>query len=102
MDLLTNKPTIKSIKDFGENDRIALPSIKVSIQAIVLAMGVEKAFGPGKWNALDNIEVAMAHPEAGGLCSTHEPRGPDHRIHGELPVPGARAQAGRHLQSHRL
>src|SRR4051812_15808102 len=64
MDLLTNKPTIKSIKDFGENDRIALPSIKVSIQAIVLAMGVEKAFGPGKWNALDNIEVAMAHPEA--------------------------------------
>lgn len=64
MYLLTNNPNIKSIKDFGPNDRIALPSIKVSIQAIVLAMGVEQAFGPGKWGELDNIEVAMAHPEA--------------------------------------
>lgn len=64
MYLLTNKPEIKSIKDFGPNDRIALPSIRVSIQAIVLAMGVEQAFGPGKWGELDNIEVAMAHPEA--------------------------------------
>lgn len=64
MYLLTNKPEIKSIKDFGPNDRIALPSIKVSIQAIVLAMGVEEAFGPGKSGELDNIQVAMAHPEA--------------------------------------
>ena len=62
--LLTNKPNIKSIKDFGPNDRIALPSIRVSIQAIVLAMGVEQAFGPGKAGELDNIQVAMAHPEA--------------------------------------
>ncbi len=64
MFLLTNKPNIKSIKDFGPNDRIALPSIRVSIQAIVLAMGVEKAFGAGKAGELDNIQVAMAHPEA--------------------------------------
>ena len=64
MYLLTNKSGVKTIKDFGEADRIALPSIKVSIQAIVLAMGVEKAFGPGKSGELDNIQVAMAHPEA--------------------------------------
>lgn len=64
MYLLTNRPEIKSIRDFGPNDRIALPSIRVSIQAIVLAMGVEQAFGPGKGSELDNIEVAMAHPEA--------------------------------------
>jgi NitT/TauT family transport system substrate-binding protein len=64
MYLLTNKDSIKSIKDFGPDDRIALPSIKVSIQAIVLAMGVEQAFGPGKSGELDNIQVSMAHPEA--------------------------------------
>jgi NitT/TauT family transport system substrate-binding protein len=64
MHLLTNKPNIRSIMDFGDSDRIALPSIRISIQAIVLAMGVEQAFGPGKWNALDSIQVAMAHPEA--------------------------------------
>lgn len=70
MYLLTNKDSIKSIKDFGPNDRIALPSIKVSIQAIVLAMGVEQAFGPGKSGELDNIEVAMAHPEAFAALTT--------------------------------
>ena len=70
MDLLTNKPDIKSIKDFGPNDRIALPSIRVSIQAIILAMGVEQAFGPGKSGELDNIEVAMAHPEAYAALTT--------------------------------
>lgn len=64
MYLLTNNPNIKSIKDFGPNDRIAVPSIRVSIQAIVLSMGVEEAFGPGKAGELDNIQVAMAHPEA--------------------------------------
>lgn len=64
MYLLTNNPNIKSIKDFGPNDRIAVPSIKVSIQAIVLSMGVEQAFGAGKAGELDNIQVAMAHPEA--------------------------------------
>jgi NitT/TauT family transport system substrate-binding protein len=70
MVLLTNKPSITSIKDFGESDRIVLPSIKVSIQAIVLAMGVEQAFGSGKWNALDHIQVAMAHPEAYAALTT--------------------------------
>jgi NitT/TauT family transport system substrate-binding protein len=70
MDLLTNKPGIKSIKDFTPSDRIALPSIRISLQAVVLAMGVEKAFGTGKWNALDNIEVAMAHPEAYAALTT--------------------------------
>jgi NitT/TauT family transport system substrate-binding protein len=67
--LLTNSPNIKSIKDFGPNDRIALPSVKVSIQAIVLQMGVEKAFG--KWDALEDIQVAMAHPEAYAALTTH-------------------------------
>ncbi|OYX11612.1 MAG: hypothetical protein B7Z15_11495 [Rhizobiales bacterium 32-66-8] len=70
MYLLTNKPEIKSIKDFGPNDRIALPSVKVSIQAIVLAMGVEQAFGPGKSGELDSIQVAMAHPEAFAALTT--------------------------------
>lgn len=64
MYLLTNKPNIKSIKDFGPEDRIALPSIRVSIQAIVLNMAVEQAYGQGQSNKLDNIQIPMAHPEA--------------------------------------
>jgi NitT/TauT family transport system substrate-binding protein len=70
MDLLTNKPGIKTLRDFTSADRIALPSIRISLQAVVLAIGVEKAFGSGKWSELDNIEVAMAHPEAYAALTT--------------------------------
>ncbi|WP_454631608.1 ABC transporter substrate-binding protein [Bradyrhizobium cenepequi] len=68
MFILTNNPEIKSVKDFGPNDRIAVASVKVSINAIVLQMAVEQA--TGKWDALENIQVAMAHPEAFAALTT--------------------------------
>ncbi len=71
MYLLTNNPNIKSIKDFTDSDRIAVASVKISINAIVLDIGVEKALGPGKGNALDDIQVAMAHPEAYAALVSH-------------------------------
>ncbi len=69
MDILTNSPKIKSVKDFGPDDRIAVASVKVSINAIVLQMAAEQA--TGKWDALENIQVAMAHPEAFAALTTH-------------------------------
>ncbi|SDS99078.1 ABC transporter substrate-binding protein [Bradyrhizobium canariense] len=68
MFILTNKPNIKSVKDFGPDDRIAVASVKVSINAIVLQMAAEQA--TGKWDALENIQVAMAHPEAFAALTT--------------------------------
>src|SRR5258708_29403195 len=35
MYLLTNNPKVNSVRDFSDSDRIAVPSIKVSLQAIV-------------------------------------------------------------------
>jgi NitT/TauT family transport system substrate-binding protein len=69
MDILTNNPKIKSVKDFGPDDRIAVASVKVSINAIVLQIAAEQA--TGKWDALENIQVAMAHPEAFAALTTH-------------------------------
>ena len=43
--LNTANPDIKSIKDFGERDRIAVPSIKVSVQAVLLQMAAAAAYG---------------------------------------------------------
>ncbi|RTL55246.1 MAG: ABC transporter substrate-binding protein [Bradyrhizobiaceae bacterium] len=71
MYILTNNPNIKSIKDFTDADRIAVASVKISINAIVFDIGAEKALGPGKGNALDNIQVAMAHPEAYAALTSH-------------------------------
>ena len=62
--LLTRNPEVKSLKDFTDKDRIAIPSIKVSSQAIYLQMAAEKAFGPGKHTALDHLVVALSHPDA--------------------------------------
>jgi NitT/TauT family transport system substrate-binding protein len=62
--LVTNNPKVQTIKDFTEKDKIALPAVKVSIQAVTLQMAAEKAFGPGQQNKLDHLTVSMSHPDA--------------------------------------
>ncbi|MBF8177938.1 ABC transporter substrate-binding protein [Herminiimonas contaminans] len=61
--LNTRNPDIKTLKDFSSKDKIALPAVKVSIQAITLQMAAEKAFGPGKENQLDKFTVTQSHPD---------------------------------------
>jgi NitT/TauT family transport system substrate-binding protein len=61
--LNTRDPNIRSVRDFTEKDRIALPAPKVSVQAIMLQMIAEKTFGPGKHDVLDKLTVAMSHPD---------------------------------------
>jgi NitT/TauT family transport system substrate-binding protein len=65
--LNTINPNVKSIKDFTDKDRIALPAVKVSIQAITLQMAAEKAFGPGQHGKLDSLTVSLSHPD--GMAS---------------------------------
>jgi NitT/TauT family transport system substrate-binding protein len=59
--LNTIRPGVTSLKDFNDNDRIALPAVKVSIQAVTLQMAAEKILG--KYDALDKLTVSMAHPD---------------------------------------
>ena len=62
--LNTRNPNVKALKDFTEKDKIALPAVKVSIQAVTLQMAAEQAFGPGQQNKLDSLTVSMSHPDA--------------------------------------
>src|SRR3954465_13758842 len=62
--LLVRDPAIKSLKDFKENHRIALPAVKVSNQAIILQMAAAKEFGEAKYAELDKLTVSMSHPDA--------------------------------------
>lgn len=62
--LNTRNPKVKSIRDFTSSDKIALPAVKVSIQAIVLQMAAEQAFGKGNYTKLDSITVSRSHPDA--------------------------------------
>lgn len=62
-DLVTNNPAIKSLKDFSEKDRIAVPAVGVSIQAVLLQMAAAKELGIDNWKKLDHLTVSMPQPE---------------------------------------
>jgi NitT/TauT family transport system substrate-binding protein len=60
--LNTINPNVKTLRDFTDKDKIALPAVKVSIQAVTLQMAAEKEFGQA--NKLDPLTVSMPHPTA--------------------------------------
>ncbi len=62
--LNTRNPAIKTVADFTDKDRIAVPAVKVSIQAIALQMAAAKAFGPADFARLDKLTVSMPPPDA--------------------------------------
>jgi len=62
--LVSRNPAVKTVKDFTEKDRIGLPAVKVSVQAAILQMAAEQAFGPGQQNRLDPLTVSLSHPDA--------------------------------------
>jgi len=61
--LNTINPAVKTIKDFTDADRIALPAVRVSIQAVTLQMAAEKVFGIGQHGKLDHLTVSLGHPD---------------------------------------
>ncbi|KAA0969835.1 ABC transporter substrate-binding protein [Aureimonas fodinaquatilis] len=78
MDLMTTNPDVKSIADFKENDKIAVTTIKVSNQALLLQMAAAAEFGDENYEQLDPLTVSLPHPEAtsmllsgGGVITAH-------------------------------
>src|SRR5207253_5917618 len=61
--LNTRRPDINSIRDFSDKDRIALPAIKVAVQAIILQMAAAKEWGDASYAKLDPLTVSMTHPD---------------------------------------
>jgi len=62
MVLYTINPNVKTIADFTEQDRIAVPSVRISFNAMMLEMAAEKI-----WNdphKLDHLTVGLGHPDA--------------------------------------
>lgn len=62
--LNTRNPNVKSIRDFTEKDRIAVPSLKVSGAAIYLQMLAEREWGPGQHARIDHLMIGMGHADA--------------------------------------
>ncbi|HXX85992.1 MAG TPA: ABC transporter substrate-binding protein [Casimicrobiaceae bacterium] len=93
--LNVRNPNVKSIKDFSDKDRIAVPSVKVSTQAILLQMEAAKAFGDANYARLDPFTVGLSHPD-GLLAITNNTGGVDAHFTSspfheqEMKVPGIR------------
>jgi NitT/TauT family transport system substrate-binding protein len=62
MTLYTINPNIKTLADFTDKDRIAVPTVRLSFNAMMLQMAAEQL-----WNdphKLDHLTVALGHPDA--------------------------------------
>jgi len=62
--LLTNNPNIKTLKDFSDKDRIAVPAAGVGFQSRTLQIETAKEFGDDQFKKFDNISVSLPHPDA--------------------------------------
>jgi len=92
---VTRNPDLKSLKDLSGKDKIAVPSVKISTQAIMLQMAAADLFGQANYTRFDEYTVSLAHPDAmvalmnntGGV-NAHFATSPFYEQ--EMKLPGAR------------
>ncbi|MFL5360287.1 MAG: ABC transporter substrate-binding protein, partial [Myxococcales bacterium] len=63
-ELIVKRPGVKSVRDLGPDDKIAVSAVKISNQAIALQMAAAQQFGSENWDKLDALTVGMPHPDA--------------------------------------
>ena len=92
---VTRNPDLKSLKELSSKDKIAVPSVKISTQALMLQMAAFDLFGPGNYQKFDELTVSLSHPDAmvalmnntGGV-NAHFGTSPFYEQ--EMKLPGAR------------
>ena len=62
--LNTRNPKVNAVADFTEQDKIAVPAVKVSVQAMMLQMAAAKQWGEANFAKLDPLTVGMSPPDA--------------------------------------
>jgi NitT/TauT family transport system substrate-binding protein len=62
--LTTRNPAVKTIADFSAADRIAVPTVKISGQAMALQMAAAKLWRFEEHDRLDAFTVSLGHPDA--------------------------------------
>ena len=68
--LITNNPKIKTLKDFTDKDRIAVPAAGTGFQSRTLQIESAKVFGKDNFKRLDDISVSLPHPDATAALMT--------------------------------
>src|SRR5438552_12227850 len=80
--LISRDPNIKTLRDIGPNDKIAVPTVKVSTQAIVLQIAAAELYGADQWSKLDANTVQLGHPDAYVALSNQQ-----HEVRNHFSIP---------------
>jgi NitT/TauT family transport system substrate-binding protein len=62
--LITINPSVRSLDDLSERDRIATPAATVSVQSRILQLASARRWGDAQFNKLDKLQVTLPHPDA--------------------------------------
>ncbi|XAH26157.1 ABC transporter substrate-binding protein [Xylophilus sp. GW821-FHT01B05] len=62
--LLSNNPAVKTLKDFSDKDRIAVPAAGTGFQSRTLQIETARVFGKDDFKRFDRLSVSLPHPEA--------------------------------------
>ena len=92
---VTRNPDLKSLKDLSEKDKIAVPSVKISTQALMLQMAAAELFGQANYQKFDEFTVSLAHPDAmialmNNTAGVNAHFGTSPFYEAEMKLPGAR------------
>lgn len=80
--LISRDPRLETITDYGPDDRIAVPTVLVSTQAILLQIAAEQAYGDGQWRRFNANTVQLGHGDAYGAMMN-----PRHEIRSHFASP---------------
>ena len=91
--LVSNNPAVKALTDLKPGDKIAVPTVKVSSQAIILQIAARALYGDANFDHFDAMTTTLSHPDAqaaltgggGGSLTGHFSGAPYQAAEAEIP-----------------
>ncbi|GAK72033.1 ABC transporter substrate-binding protein [Agrobacterium rubi] len=80
--MVSNDPRIKTLADIQPTDKIAVPTVGVSTQAILLQIAAAKMFGDDQVKKFDPNTVQLGHPDAVAAIAN-----PSHEVKSHFSAP---------------
>ena len=99
MTLYTINPNVKTIADFKETDRIAVPTVRLSFNAMMLQMAADELWKDP--HRLDHLTVALGHPDAVTALSAGYGKACHHRPYRRAALHRPRPEAAGRAHHHR-
>lgn len=62
--LISGRPEVKTLRDLEPTDKIAVPTVKISSQAIILQIAARQLYGDADFAHFDAMTVTLGHPDA--------------------------------------